>query len=418
MKINLKSFLVFLILVTSMLSLVLFFIKTASKPETVADKLANFVSIRQQTESKAINEGKKLSHNKCEGEGPVTLTHSPMDPEDFSILIPYGLMIGEHVTPIDHQYFAPFDYNSPRDSFNVYAMADAKIVEIGARQKANPRNPNDKYEEYRIVFSHTCTFFTYYDLVTSLSPDLKTEYDKRKSSNGYAGNIDFEVKAGQLIGKIGGQTLDFAVWNTEKPLTGFVVPEHYRGEPWKIFIANPYDYVSADLKQLLTDRNPRTVEPIEGKIDYDIDEKLIGNWFIEGTGGYTGGSRANYWETHLSISPDHFDPTSYIISFGNFNGKAQQFTVVDKSFDPTQIGVTTGLVKYTLANFTYVDNSGNYWDRVSLVKSLKLIPSTDFITGCVLFEMIDTRKLKMESFPSIACREVTAFTDNVQIYER
>src|SRR3989344_3081213 len=63
------------------------------------------------TESDAIKEGKALSNNQCKSEGvPYKLSASPMKPEDFSIVIPYGLMVGGHVTPIDHQYFSPKDY--------------------------------------------------------------------------------------------------------------------------------------------------------------------------------------------------------------------------------------------------------------------------------------------------------------------
>lgn len=176
--------------------------------------------------SEAVKAGQDLSHGNCSGEGPGTLTRSPMDPDDFSIIIPYGLMVGGHVTPIDHQYFAPKDYKSPRDAYEVYAMADSHLVDIGPRT-------NERGTEYRLVFSLTCTFLYYYDLVTSLAPDIKAEYDKKKNASGYA-VVDIPVKAGQLIGKIGGQTLDFAVWDTTKPLTGFVNPASYVGERWKI----------------------------------------------------------------------------------------------------------------------------------------------------------------------------------------
>jgi hypothetical protein len=370
------------------------------------------------TVENAKEAGKNLSHNKCKEEGPVELSVSPMKPEDFSILIPYGLVVGGHVTPIDHQYFSPTVFHSPRDTYEVRAMADGRIVEIGARQRQNPNDPNDKFEEYRIVFSHTCTFFTYYDLVTSLTPDLKTEYEKTKNADGYSGRINFPVKAGQVIGKIGGQTLDFAVWNTEKPLSGFVILEHYKDEPWKIYTANPYDYYTEELKELLIERNPRTVPPIEGKIDYDIDGKLIGNWFLEGSEGYIGGRISEYWKTHLSIVPDHYDPTRFIVSFGDFNGETKQLAISDSSFDPALIGVSSGLQKLNLASYSYTDGEGNLWNGFTLIKSPKLIPGMVGDKTCVLFELIEDRKLKMEAFPEIECSDVSEFTNNTKIYER
>ena len=407
---------VFFLLIISTILLILFLNKSSDKADD--ERVPPTEEAPKTPElTQAEMDGMKLSNGKCTGKGPVTLSRSPMDPEDFSILIPYGLMVGGHVTPIDHQYFAPKNQNSARDSYEVYAMADGRIVDISARPRTAQNNPNDKFEEYRIVFSHTCTFLTYYDLVTSLSPELKVEYDKVKSENGYAGSIDFPVKAGDLIGRIGGQTLDFAVWDTEKKLTGFIVPEHYEGEAWKIFTANPYDYMTEELKSFLVERNPRTVEPIQGKIDYDIDGKLIGSWFVEGTNGYRGADQAEYWETHLSVAPNHYDPSKYIISLGDYGGEAKQFTTLAKTFNPAEIGVDTGLVKVDLAGIRYTQSNGASWNGNTLIKSPKLVTGT-LSEGCVLFELQSSRILKMQSFPAKKCSSVSGFTVGSKLYER
>ena len=371
--------------------------------------------------AKAIDAGTKISNGRCSGSGPVELTALPMNEEDFSILIPYGLVIGGHVTPIDHQYFSPTVFRSARDTYNVMAPADGRIVDIGPRARTNPDNPSDKFTEYRIVFSYTCTFLTYFDLVTSLSPDLKAEYDKVKDSNGYANQIDFPVKSGQVIGKIGGQTLDFAVWDTEKPLTGFVVPEHYEGEIWKLYTANPNDYFSDDLVSILIAKNPRTVEPTEGKIDYDVDGKLIGNWFIKGSGGYSGQQSTGggeYWKTHFSISPDHYDPTRYKFSIGDFDGEATQFLVNDKSFLPGNIGVDSGLQKIEVGRFEYTKPQGERWDNMSLIKGPKISANSNEPVHCALLQMTDARELKLETFKNKRCTSVTSFTANARVYER
>jgi len=239
-------FIVFFLFII-VLGVFLFFIFTKDK-DSDSTQTSDNQSTDESNDSEAVQAGKLLSNNKCSGEGSVELTKSAMNPDDFGIIIPYGLMVGGHVTPIDHQYFTPKDQQSPRDSYDVMALADGRIVDIGPRARVNPNDPTDTFEEYRIVFSHTCTFLTYFDLVTSLAPDLKAEYDRVKDPNGYAGAIDFKVKAGQVIGKIGGQTLDFAVWDTKKPLTGFITPELYRAESWKLYTANPYDYMTDDLK--------------------------------------------------------------------------------------------------------------------------------------------------------------------------
>ncbi len=219
-----------------------------------------------KSESMAVKAGKRISDGMCEGEGaPYKLSVSPMKAEDFSHVIPYGSVVGGHVTPIDHQYFPPTIFRSPPDTYEVRAMADAKLV---------------RYEPHatriRLIFSVTCTYFYYYDLLTSVQTGINQK------------SLPLDVKAGDLIGRIGGQTLDFAVWDTTQTLKGFIVPEHYDAEPWKIYTVDPLDYYTDELRAMILSKYVRTAEPRSGKIDYDIDGKLIGNWFEEGTYGYGG----------------------------------------------------------------------------------------------------------------------------------
>ena len=39
---------------------------------------------------------------KCEGTGPVMFANSPMKIEEINVLLPYGQIVGGHITPIDH----------------------------------------------------------------------------------------------------------------------------------------------------------------------------------------------------------------------------------------------------------------------------------------------------------------------------
>jgi hypothetical protein len=332
-----------------------------------------------------------------------------MNAEDFLSITPYGLVIGGHVTPIDHQYFNPARRDSLHDAYEVYAMADATIVDIQSRASFWGG------DEYRLVFSMSCTLFYYYDLVTVLVPDVKAEFDKRQS--GEIQDLRVPVKEGQLIGRIGGQTLDFAVWDTESILDGLVVPEHYAHEPWKIHTVDPLDYYTDELKVELLKKYLRTAPPISGKIDYDVDRRLIGNWFLVGTDGYGGGGEDPYWRGHLSLAPNHIDPTAFIVSFGNFGGEALQFAVKGNSPNPAEVSKETGLVKYNLVRYNYREPNGQFWDRESLARDLKLSPSGK-IEGCALFKLLDERVLKVESFPGKKCSQVTGFTKRASLYER
>src|SRR3990167_2943199 len=372
---------------------------------------------KNPSEEAAIKAGQQLTNNQCQGKGvPYKLSESPMKPEDFIIVIPYGLMVGGHVTPIDHQYFSPADYKSKPDTYEVRAMADSTLVEIGSR--ARPFG-----QEYRLVFTISCTFLYYYDLVTSLTPDIKKIYDEANSNTGSRKPINIKLKAGQVIGRIGGQTLDFAVWGTTKPLSGFVVPEHYSYEAWKLYTADPLDYYTDDLKKFILSRYVRTVEPISGKIDYDVDGRLIGNWFREGTNGYEGDrSRGHegYWSSHLAFAPNLYDPDWFEISIGDYvtqkSGEGSQFVTPNNSPQPKDVSVETGLVKYDLRQFSYMAD-GKFWDQNSIAKNITISPNQENF-GCAAVQMLEARKIKFEAFKNMSCDGVSGFTNTAKIYTR
>jgi hypothetical protein len=369
-------------------------------------KTSTILSSNASPEDKAIAAGKSLSNNKCQGTGETTFTHLPMNAGDFSLLIPYGLMVGGHVTPIDHQYFSPTVFNSAKDTYPVYAMADSQITDIEVHPPENGSNGR-----IRMVFTVSCTFFYYYDLVTSVEPGIDSTH------------LPVKVKAGQLIGSIGGQTLDFAVWNTKKPLSGFINPASYDGEPWKIYTDNPFPYYTPELRKIVESKNPRIVEPVEGKIDYDIDGKLIGNWFEQGTGGYTGsgeGRDRNYSKTHLAFAPDLYDPSYFIISIGSLysydNERYMQHVTATNSPNPAEVGVNT-LVKYDLVNWSYTKPGGGAWDNMSVVKGVKVKAQSD-IFGCAIAQLTDAGTLKFEVFVGKKCSSVSSFDSSAKTYTR
>ncbi len=358
--------------------------------------------------AKAIAAGKNLSGNYCQGTGDTTFTHLPMNADDFSILIPYGLTVGGHVTPIDHQYFSPTIFNSPKDKYPVYAMADAKIVNIEVHPPQNGSNGR-----IRLVFSVSCTFFYYYDLVTSVEPGIDSNH------------LPISVKAGQLIGHIGGQTLDFAVWNTQKPLTGFINPASYDGEAWKIYTADPFPYYAPALRRIVESKDPRVAQPIAGKIDYDIDGRLIGNWFQKGTGGYGGNSTnhdPNYFKTHLSFAPDVYDPSYFRVSIGSLyylqNQNQMQEVTLTNSPKPQDVSVKTGLVKYDLVSWDYFKSDGSRWDQMLSAKNVKLKPQANSIFGCAIVQMTAIRELKFEVFVGKPCSAVSNFDSGAKTYTR
>lgn len=343
----------------------------------------------------------------CSGTGKVEMKHEPMDMSDVSFIAPAGLLAGAHVTPIDHLYFYPKDMQH-RDAAPVYAMADGFITSYQERtQKVD--NGAAQQGEFRITIQHNCSITSYFDLLTSLDSSIK---DKLKG-----GDTHVPVKAGQVIGRVGAQSLDTAIYNYDMKLTGFVNPDSYASESWKIHLDNFFAYWdgSPSLKGEMLAKNIRKVEPFGGKIDYDIDGKLIGNWFQVGTNGYAGPKElqnkpgsggTGYWSGHLSIAPDAVTPTQINISFGDYQGKATQFTAKAGSPDPATIGTDSGLVKYELVQY----QQPNPTQGVSTQQTT--------VMGTVLFQLTAKRMLKMEAFPGKTADQVTAFTSAAKSYER
>lgn len=339
----------------------------------------------------------------CSGKDRVSMTHIPMNMDDVREIDPIGLTAGSHVTPIDHLYFYPKE--SPRDKYPVYAMADGTIVEIQARN-VNVSSGEQRPPEYRIVIQHSCQTISYFDLVTKLDPSIAAKVGSL-SSNGWSGRI--AVKGGQEIGRIGGQSLDTAIYNMDLTLKGFIHPDMYAGEPWKIHTDDFFSYFDSSLKDAMLAKNPRTVEPRSGKIDYDLAGKLRGNWFKTGTGGYTGddskkvgdGSGRGYWSGHLAFFYNAFKPSQINISIGEFeNGQPEAFAVSGNTPDPANVDTSSGVVKYELLQITQNGTLGNT------------------VRGVILVQVEAGEKLKVEIFPGKTANQVSGFTSAAVSYER
>ncbi len=374
-------------------------------------------STKSQFGSTAEKGGSNLAGSNCSGTGPVTLSVSPMKVEDIGSIIPYGEMTFEHVTPIDHQYFTPANWDSPRDAYEVRAPASGYIISIEHRTSDSAAaNHGQKTDEYRVIIDYTCTFLSYFDLLTSLSPEIQSQIGEKQFAS-----VNIPIKAGQVIGKIGGQTLDFAVWDTTITLPGLLVPDHYSGEPWKIHTADPLDYATPELKALMVSLNPRKVAPVSGKIDYDIEGRLSGNWFLKGQGGYFGSDPNNhdYWRGHFAFAPNEYDPTLWEISSGEWKPDSGQFAISPSAPKPDTVGAANELVKYELylvqllADGKPIDN-----ERTINGKQTITAKAGGQSMGCMLVALTAQREMKAEGFPGQACTNISGFTENAKIYER
>jgi len=153
-------------------------------------------------------------------------------------------------------------------------------------------------------------------------------------------------------------------------------------------------------------------------------EKLIttltGSWLEVGFEGYKMQSEQDYydyWKNHFAIAYDHIDPAHIQISIGDYNGQPRQFGVKGNFPDPAQTGVGE-TTKYELVRFDYVqEGTGRSWDRVSHIPNLK-IRNYEEVEGVAVFQLEDSKTLKIEFFPGKIKEQVTGFTNQARMYTR
>lgn len=347
--------------------------------------------------------------------------------EDFSKITPYGLTSGAHVTPIDHMYFAMKENSKGRDAYEVRAIQDGVIYNLQPRD-VNVDTGEAKAREWRMDIAHTCTFHSYFDLLTSLDPGILAEWEKTEGGRKGRWN-GVPIKSGQVVGRIGAQTLDFGVYNYDIVLPGFIFPEHYGHEYWKVHTVDPFPYFPEAIRKVFLERNVRKVAPLAGKIDHDVDGTLSGNWFEQGTNWYNGVDWKRYWSGHLSIAPNYIDPGRWIFATGSWPGEhdgsgAASYLVVNTDPAPATVTKADGLVKYELGYVWYcsVDSPDQCTmspdGSVQVTAEHTTVNVRKSIVGVVLLQMVEDRLLRVEIFVDQTANDVSAFTEAAKLYER
>jgi hypothetical protein len=343
---------------------------------------------------------------------PALFQFPPVNLDKTAVVVPLGLMSGNHVTPVDHQYFQDFD-NDEVD-IEVYAPGDGVITGLQhmfGSYSGGPDNELIEWADFRLVIDHGCGLESIYIHIDRLSDKVGAQ----APAKGNYASVSIAVEAGEVIGWYS-QNVDYNLVDQAVVLSGFLVPEHYEGEPWKIHVPHTLDYFVDEVRDQIVAKSLRTVEPIGGKFDHDIDGRLIGNWFEEGTNGYAGLSQSNYWVGHISVSPNYLDPSHFIVSIGDLDGEPKQFGVRGNAPFPSDVSVESGLIRYELVRIEYFDGD-QYWDRRSLASDLRAASEGD-VQGVILLQLIEDRRLKVEVFPRATGEQIAGFSENAKFYER
>ena len=142
---------------------------------------------------------------------------SPMKADDLAYIIPLGLMVKGHVTPIDHQYYYPpnilLGVNAPE--YPVYSPADGYIVRVSRapdQQVEAQLAPRDGYD---ILIQHSCNVYSYLGLLTSLPDQISAAVGT--IARGATKDLRIKVSAGQQVARVGGQSLDLTVFDLKTP---------------------------------------------------------------------------------------------------------------------------------------------------------------------------------------------------------
>lgn len=384
---------------------------------SVVQSLHNAVQQKRNDGQQDLNSA--FSNGKCTPDGPTQLTAAPMKPADVAVIFPLGQVVKGHVTPIDHQYYYPHDVRlgPAAPEVPIFAPAAGTIVTIYRAPEQQVEKHLQPRDGYDILIEHSCRLYTRLGLLTGITTDLAAKLGPIK--RGESKSVRIPVTAGQEVARVGGQSLDLTFYDTQTPAKHWIVPTHYF-ETGKKFATDAFPYFPEALRNELLAKNPRTVEPRGGRFDYDVDGRLIGTWFQQGTNGYQGLQQDAYWRGHASFIPNGLDSTQIMISLGTFDGgtTGYQFSVKGNSPDPMEVSVTTGLVKYELVDTLFLTADGQQWDNSEYAGPIHVDPVNDHVQGVLLVQLLEDRVLKVETFAGKTADDVTGFTAVAKMYER
>ena len=296
--------------------------------------------------------------------GRLSFTVSPIDQSAILWITPLGnLNPPSHTLPTDHIYF----YFANPDNADAPA---ARRVPFAA-----PGNGTvflvlgGMGVESKVFIRQTATFSYYLDHLILTTP----------LSSGST------VTAGQVLGTTGSAYgIDLGVTNSALTL-GFLNPSRYNSDT--LHADAPLKYFEEPLRSQLYGRVQSLGPDLDGKIDFDMAGRLVGNWFV-GSGD----------ATPLVFTYDTYDPSRPLIAIntGSIQGV---FAIGATDPDPRNVTVGSGMVLYTLTRSTTGPPRVNTG-----------------ISGYMLVQMTDDARVREEIFSSTA--KPADFTSSARIFSR
>jgi len=279
------------------------------------------------------------------------------------------------ITPLGR--VEPPEKTLPSNHVLFYLTAGAP-VEVRAVGNATIRliDYNPVTDDFRLEFTYSPNVVYYYEHVRNLPAWVV--------QNGPIGAGDLVGYADPREEPLGFGILDFRVARS------FIKPLRYH--QFFLNCGDPSEYFIEALKNEYLAKNPRNADPVGGKIDFDVDGTLAGNWFLEGTPVNTTASTELHGEKQLAFVYDMYDPSTLVFSAGGtLRGAPFHYHQTGATPDPATVTPDSGMVTWTLA-----------WGRWRVLAAA----------------MLDTRRARVELFIGVHPDSIDAFTEDASIYER
>ena len=341
-------------------------------------------------------------------DGKVFFTHGPIDISGAIWFIGMG---EPNVMPKDHGGFtlaAPYVFPA---SVPVLAVADGVIILASNGTRAVPNIPEApesvwgrEYNDHLLVLKVSKSVQVNYAHITTFHPKLGAILENLpKDEVGH--NVAVEVHGGDTLGFVGPHgAMDFSVTDFSLELNFLNPPRYPTNHP---FAAHVFDYFQDPALSQILDITPRQIPPRGGKVDYDMEGRIVGNWFLEGTTSFT------QWSRQLAIVYDHIWGDRITIADGSpmrdvpgieGPGRPDVWWVKGNSPLPDNVGEGDGMVKYTLIQGRDLRDTGEFIDELKPVQ------------GVMLVEMIDAGRIRVEVFKETTTADT--FTSAVKVYVR
>lgn len=316
--------------------------------------------------------------------GQMIFSQLPVDLSDIGYIMPLGhLAPPGHTRPSDHIYFVDI----PAGTI-LYAPASGKVLDTYTFDEGNGQHDN------RITIGVTNTA-SYYFMHVLLDNGIK---------------IGDKIEAGQRLGILGATSVvNFDMGTMVKTINlPFIDPKLYG--LGSLHCDSPIKHFPKDMQNALYAKVRRLGPDKDGKICYDVDGKLSGNWIAQDAKSFDPLKKDNYDSYFVSFVYGNYDPSKMTISIGN------------DSFFTSVTGNTT----LQGAHVFYVQDDAVKFEDVTpssgkqvykLYDTGEFDPNLNQRVGLLIVQMLDDQKIKIELFDDTTA-DNHDFTSNAKIYVR